>query len=111
MASLGRFRDFAKAVEMTRVMRSRWVVASAAAAVSCCSVSARAADKFWATFTSGDFQDPNRWFVGQVPLFVDRAVYRVFGGTPQPYTVTFTGFSNPVLTRDFAHSGVRVGPN
>lgn len=96
---------------MKRVMRSRWIVASAAAAVGCCSPNARGADRFWNSFNSGAFLDGARWIGGSSPFFVDRAVYRVFGGTPQAYTVTFEGYSALTLTRDYAHFGVRVGPN
>jgi T5SS/PEP-CTERM-associated repeat protein len=94
-----------------RAMRGRWVNASVAAAAALASPSAQAFDRFWGGFTSGVFTDPARWLAGGVPGAGDAAVFRVFGGTPAPYTVTMPGARLIDPPAHYVNQALRVGPN
>src|SRR5690242_3839058 len=53
--------------DMARIKRARWLAAASAAIVGWASSNARANDGFWGAFSSGDFTDSSKWFVGVLP--------------------------------------------
>src|SRR5437763_3898098 len=91
--------------------RLRLVAASALTAIGSCSPQARAFDRFWNSFSSGNFGDSTKWLGGAIPGSNDAAIFRVFGGTPAPYTVTFVGRSVLLGPADYVNDQLRIGPN
>jgi T5SS/PEP-CTERM-associated repeat protein len=96
---------------MARIKRGRWLAAASAAIVGCASPNVRAIDGFWGGFSSGDFTDASKWFVNVRPTSDGAAIFRVFGGTPAPYTVTFRGQLIFLGTRHYVNDSLRIGPN
>ena len=85
--------------------------AASAVAIGCAAPQARAFDRFWNSFASGNFIDTTKWIGGAVPGAGDAAIFRVFGGTPGPYVVTFPGhqiFQGPA---NYLNDTLRIGPN
>ena len=91
--------------------RLRTLAASSVTAASLLSPTARAFDRFWQAFVSGNFKDATKWLGGAVPGNGDNAVFRVFGGTPAPYTITLVGQSPILGPASYVNDELRVGPN
>jgi T5SS/PEP-CTERM-associated repeat protein len=87
------------------------LLAASVTAIGSCSPQARAFDRFWNSFASGSFTDSTKWLGGAVPGSGDTAVFRVFGGTPGPYTVTFPGQFFVLGPVNYVNDQLRVGPN
>jgi fibronectin-binding autotransporter adhesin len=95
---------------MRRVARLR-CFGACAAAIGVGSPAARAFDRFWNSFSSGNFSDSTRWIGGAVPGTSDAAIFSVFGGTPAPYTVTFVGRPIILGPANYMNDQLRIGPN
>lgn len=86
-------------------------IAMSAVSMACAAPCARAFDRFWTSFSNANFNDTSKWLGGAVPGSADAAIFRVFGGTPGPYTVTLPGNLIGLGTANYVNDSLRIGPN